>query len=222
MPDTSPTLTSVAGPEAAAQDLELVRRARGGEYEAFEALVHRFQQRIHALAWRILGQQQDAEDVVQQTFLSALEHLDAFREEATVATWLLRIATNHALKMLRKRRGLPTLPLESTDVGDSYAALPHPQVIARWRDTPEQLVLRKEVRQLLDQAMTELDDKYRLVFVLRDVEGLSIKETAEALGLSDATVKIRLLRARLHLRERLIRVVGDEATRLEPGHDHGS
>jgi RNA polymerase sigma-70 factor (ECF subfamily) len=220
IPEPSPT-SEPDRAHRADPDLDLLRRARQGEFAAFEALVTRYQRRVHGLAWRILSQRQDAEDVVQATFLSVLEHLDSFREESTVSTWLLRIATNHALKVLRKRRGLPTVPLEkATDPDDDCGGLPHPDYIARWREGPEELAQRAEVRHLLDQALAELDDKYRVVFVLRDVEGFSVRETAEALGLTEATVKVRLLRARLALRERLTRALGDEATRLFPTHDH--
>ncbi len=201
-------------------DLDLLRRARLGDFSAFEALVSRFQQRTYGLAWHILGQRQDAEDVVQQTFLSILEHLDTFREESSVATWVLRIATNHALKILRKRRGLPTVSLDVSTDRDDEARLPHPDYIAQWREAPEVLAQRAEVRHLLEQALAELDDKYRLVFILRDVEGLSVRETAQALGLTESAVKVRLLRARLMLRERLTQALGDEATRVFPSHDH--
>ncbi|TXT32232.1 MAG: RNA polymerase sigma-70 factor ECF subfamily [Planctomycetota bacterium] len=151
-----------------------------------------------------------------------MDHLGDFREESSVATWILRIATNHALKVLRKRRGLPTVSLDAPagDGEESYATLPHPEFIAQWRDEPGQLAQQREVRQLIETALDELPEKYRVVFVLRDVEGLSVKETAEALGLSESNVKVRLLRARLDLRERLTRVLGDEATRMFPSHDH--
>lgn len=201
-------------------DLDLLRLAGRGDWPAFERLLGRFQGRVFGLAMRIVGQQQDAEDVTQQTFLSVLEHIDEFREEAAVATWVLQIAANHALKTLRKRRGLPTVSLRD-DPDDSYASVPHPQFIAQWRDTPDQLAERAEVRRLLDQALAELDDKYRVVFVLRDIEGLSTKATAELLELTEANVKVRLLRARLLLRERLTEALGDEATRVFPAHDHG-
>jgi RNA polymerase sigma-70 factor (ECF subfamily) len=201
---------------------DLLRRARQGDLSAFESLVGRYQQRVFGLAFRILGQRQDAEDVAQQTFLSVLEHLGSFRAESSVATWVLRIATNHALKVLRKRRGLPTVPLVAPpDADDSGATLPHPEYIAQWKDGPEELAQRAEVRHLLGEALNDLDVKYRLVFLLRDVEGCSVRETAEILGLTEAAVKVRLLRARLQLRERLTRALGDEATRLIPRHDHG-
>jgi RNA polymerase sigma-70 factor (ECF subfamily) len=98
--------------------------------------------------------------------------------------------------------------------------LPHPEFIAQWRDDPAELAERNEVKELLGQALSELDEKYRLVFVLRDVEQLSIKETAELLGITPSNVKVRLLRARLQLRERLTRVLGNEATRLAPADHH--
>jgi RNA polymerase sigma-70 factor (ECF subfamily) len=201
-------------------DLGLLRRARAGDFAAFEELVGRFQNRVYALALRIVGEMHDAEDVTQQTFLSLVEHLRDFREESAVAGWVLRIATNHALKLLRKRRGLGTVPLAPSTESEGYGDIPHPEFIAPWRDDPADLASRREVRELIDQALAELDEKYRVVFVLRDVEGFSIKETAESLGLTESAVKVRLLRARLALRERLTRVLGDEAARVFPNHRH--
>lgn len=213
-------MVNVSTAEPESSDLDLLRRAGQGDWPAFESLLGRFEGRVFGLAMRIVGQRQDAEDVAQQTFLSVLENVDQFREEAAVATWILRIAANHALKTLRKRRGLPTTSLPD-DPDESYVSVPHPQFIAQWRDTPDQLAERAEVRRLLDQALAELADKYRVVFVLRDIEGLSTKETAELLELTEANVKVRLLRARLLLRERLTEALGDEATRIFPTHDHG-
>ncbi|HWN95313.1 MAG TPA: sigma-70 family RNA polymerase sigma factor [Methylomirabilota bacterium] len=201
-------------------DGELVRRAKAGELEAFELLAGRYERKVYSLARRIVQQEQDAEDVTQQTFLSALEHLDGFREEASFSTWLLRVATHAALKVIRKRKGLPTVSLEaSTEPQEGYDTVPHPEYIADWRESPEELVGRNETARLIDEALSELDDKHRVVFLLRDVEGLSVKETADALGLSEANVKVRLLRARLQLRERLTKEFGDPARRFEP-HRH--
>lgn len=201
-------------------DGDLVRRAKAGELAAFETLAGRYERHVYSLARRIVRQEQDAEDVTQQTFLSALEHLDGFREEASFSTWLLRIATHAALKVLRKREGLPTVSLEAnTEPQDSYDTVPHPEYIADWKESPEQLVGRNETARLIDEALNELDDKHRVVFLLRDVQGLSVKETADALGLTEANVKVRLLRARLQLRERLTQEFGDPARRFEP-HRH--
>ncbi|NLF71316.1 MAG: sigma-70 family RNA polymerase sigma factor [Candidatus Anammoximicrobium sp.] len=206
----------------AANDLQLLTLARQGDWDAFETLVARFEPRVFGIAWRILQQREDAEDATQQTFLSVMEHMDRFREEASVATWILRIATNHALKVLRKRRGLATVPLETAgrDSADDATALPHPDYIAQWQEDPAELAHRAEIRQLLNEALAEVDEKHRLVFVLRDVEGYSTQETAEILGISVANVKVRLMRARLQLRERLTRVLGDETTRIVSDHDH--
>jgi RNA polymerase sigma-70 factor, ECF subfamily len=196
-------------------DLALVARAKAGELDAFEALANRYERRVYALALRMLRHQQDAEDVTQQTFLSALENLGGFRGDASFATWLLRIATHAALKVIRKQKGLDTLSLEeATEETDGYDAIPHPEYIADWRQSPEQLVPKNEIQRLLDEALAKLDEKHRLVFLLRDVEGLSVKETAETLGLSEANTKVRLLRARLQLREHLTRTLGDPERRV--------
>jgi RNA polymerase sigma-70 factor (ECF subfamily) len=169
----------------------------------------------------MLRQAEDAEDVTQETFLSALENLDGFRGEASFSAWLLRIASHAALKILRKRKGLEMVSLEAaTEASEQYDSVPHPEFIADWRQSPEQLVHQNEIQQLLDDALSRLDEKHRLVFLLRDVEGLSIRETAEALGLSETNTKVRLLRARLQLREQLTQTLGDPATRIERGQHH--
>jgi RNA polymerase sigma-70 factor (ECF subfamily) len=201
-------------------DLDLLRRAREGQWEAFEELVARFEPRVFRLTWRILQHREDAEDATQQTFISVMEGLDGFREEASVSTWVLRIATNEALAMLRKRRRRSAIPLErESSPSDNETPLPHPDFVAQWREDPAELAQRSEIRELVAQALEELDEKYRVVFVLRDIEQFSTKETAELLGISVPNVKVRLLRARLQLRERLTRALGDESTRLEPA-DH--
>jgi RNA polymerase sigma-70 factor (ECF subfamily) len=200
---------------AVTPDAELVERARKGELDAFEALTNRYEQRVYSLALRMLRHEQDAEDVTQQTFLSALESLAGFRGDASFATWLLRIATHAALKIIRKRKGLDTVSLEeATEETDGYDSIPHPEYIADWRQSPEELVQKHETQRLLEDALAKLDEKHRMVFLLRDVEGLSVKEAAEALGLSEANTKVRLLRARLQLREHLTQTLGDPARRV--------
>jgi RNA polymerase sigma-70 factor (ECF subfamily) len=199
----------------APSDQELVQRARAGEVEAFAELASRHEQAVYSLARRILQHDHDAEDVTQQTFLSALEHLDGFLGEAGFRTWLLRIATHAALKVIRKRHGLEMVSLEETTEPDGEEGhISHPEYIADWSRSPEELVARRETGRLLDEALASLDENHRLVFLLRDVEGLSVRETAEALGLSEANVKVRLLRARLQLRERLTRAFGDPARQV--------
>jgi RNA polymerase sigma-70 factor (ECF subfamily) len=204
-----------------ASDAELVQRAKSGDLEAFEALTTRYEQRVYSLALRMLRQEQDAEDITQQTFLSALENLAGFRGEASFSTWLLRIAAHAALKIIRKRKGLDTVSLEeATEGANDSDAIPHPEYIADWRQSPEELVHRNEIKRLLDEALGHLDEKHRMVFLLRDVEGLSVKETAEALGLSESNTKVRLLRARLQLRELLTRTLGDPARRVMRAPNH--
>lgn len=202
-------------------DSELVRRAKAGELDAFETLANRYERKVYTLALRMLRNEHDAEDVTQETFLSALEHLAGFREEASFSTWLLRIASHAALKVIRKRRGLTTVSLEeATDPQANGEPIPHPEFIADWRGSPEQLVHSREVQRLLEDALAELDEKHRLVFLLRDVEGLSVAETAAALELSEANVKVRLLRARLQLRELLTRKLGEPARQILRSHAH--
>jgi RNA polymerase sigma-70 factor, ECF subfamily len=204
-------------------DGELVQRAKAGALDSFEVLTTRYEKRIYSLAMRIVRQEQDAEDVTQQAFLSVVENLAKFREESSFATWLYRIATFAALKVIRKRKGLKTVSLEeATEPREDYDSIPHPEYIADWKQSPEQLVESNETRRLLEDALAKLDEKHRLVFLLRDVEGLSIKETADALGLSESNTKMRLLRARLQLREQLTQTLGDPATQLvrAPHHQH--
>lgn len=203
-------------------DEALVRAARAGELSAFEELVNRHERRIYTLALRITGSVEEAQDVTQQAFLNAMEHLDTFRGSAAFGTWITRIAANVALKVLRKRRGLPTESLDAATSPDDEGRIAHPEYIAEWRDTPDRLADLHETRVLIDAAVNALDEKSRAVFLLRDAEGLSVRETARALGMTEANVKVRLMRARLVLRERLTRSLGDPARRLEPGHRHDS
>jgi RNA polymerase sigma-70 factor, ECF subfamily len=204
----------------ALNDSELLRRAKTGDLDAFETLATRYERQVYSLALRILRQEQDAEDVTQQSFLSALENLAGFREEASFSTWLMRIATHAALKILRKRKGLEMISLEAaTEPQEGYDTIPHPEFIADWRQSPEALVEQNETRRLIEGALAQVDEKYRVIFLLRDVEGLSVQETAETLGISEANVKVRLLRARMQLRELLTQAFGDPTTRMEPHRD---
>ncbi len=201
-------------------DTELVVRAKSGDLGAFEQLTSRYERKVYSLALRMLRQQQDAEDVTQQTFLSALENLAGFRGDASFSTWLLRIATHAALKVIRKRKGLDTTSLEEATEPNEDGQIPHPEFIADWRQSPDELVKKHEIQRMLDEALAQLDAKHRAVFLLRDIEGLSIKETAQALNLSEANTKVRLLRARLQLRECLTRELGDPAKRVESTKTH--
>ena len=202
---------------------DIIIKAREGDIGSFEIIYKATAGFVYNVAYRIVHNAQDAEDVTQQTFLSVVEHLKRFRGEANFSTWLLRIATPAALKIIRKRKGLDMVSLEEApEPADDSDAIPHPEFIADWRQSPEQLVERREIQRLLDEALTRLEEKHRMVFILRDFEGLSTKETAETLGLSESNTKTRLLRARLQLREHLTQTLGDPTTQVvrSPGHRH--
>lgn len=207
--------------ERGAQDLELLRQAKTGDFAAFQKLIDALQPQVYGLAYRILRQAQDAEDVTQQTFLSLIENIEQFREESSVKTWVMRIASNHALKILRRRKTVGMINMSSMSTSDSYGDVPHPEFIAPWSLPPDVLADQAETQHEIEHALSELDDKYRLVFILRDIEGMSVRETAEALELTESTVKVRLLRARLALRERLTKRFGDVDQAMTPDHNHG-
>lgn len=194
-----------------------MQRAQTGDLDAFETLISRYERRIWALAKQVLQHDQDAEDVVQDTFLTALEHLHTLREGERFGAWLKQIAVRLAYRVLAKRKRMPTESLDallSEDPDEDETALPRPQLVADWRDSPEVLLQRKETMRLIKEALQQLPEKYRVVFWLRDVEQLSTRETAEVLGISEANVKVRLLRARLMLREYLTRLFGADAEQI--------
>jgi len=184
-------------------DVALVARAREGDVSAFSDLVSRYDRKIFRLARHITNSDEDAEDVLQETFLKAYEHLDGFQGNAKFYTWLVRIAVNESLMKLRKRKSDRTVSLdEPAENGDE----PMVREIAVWDGNPEQQYSSEELRSILDKAIANLKPTFRTVFLLRDVEDLSTEETAAALDISVPAVKSRLLRARLELRERLTRI----------------
>jgi RNA polymerase sigma-70 factor, ECF subfamily len=187
---------------AVADELILVERARAGDDLAFTELLHRYERKILRLAKNITQNDEDAEDVLQETFLKAYSHLDKFKGDSKFYTWIVRIGVNEALMKLRKRKSDKSVSLDQEiDTGEDFV----PREIAVWEDNPEQSYSRDEMRDILDQAVEALPPIFRSVFVLRDIEELSTEETADALGISIPAVKSRLLRARLQLRERLTR-----------------
>jgi RNA polymerase sigma-70 factor (ECF subfamily) len=184
-------------------ELALVNRARAGDGAAFGELVRRYERKIYRLAKNITQNDEDAEDVLQDTFIKAYEHLDNFQGNSKFYTWLVRIGVNESLMKLRKRRSDRTVPLdEPVDTGEE----PIVREIAVWGEDPENKYSREELRKILDDAVQSLRPAFRTVFTLRDIEELSTEETAQALNLSIPAVKSRLLRARLQLREKLTRV----------------
>lgn len=171
-----------------------------GDRLEFARMVDLYSTPIYRLGLRMLGNSQDAEDVLQNTFLNVLTHLPTFEGRSSLATWIYRIAANEALMLLRKKK--PEIDLDEVEA-DGAAEDLKPARFADWSSLPEEELLSGEGKKLLDEAIQELPEPMRLVFVLRDMEGLSIRETAEALDLTETNVKTRLLRARLYLRERL-------------------
>ena len=185
----------------------LVIEAKAGSAEAFEELVNRYERKIYRLALRLTGNQQDAEDVLQETFLKAFEHLPDFRQDSRFYTWLVRIAVNEGLMKLRKRRSDKSEPLEDAVDDDGQVM---PREFRDWKPNPEQLMGREELEATLLNAANSLPASLRTVFFLRDVEELSTEETGEALNLSVGAVKARLFRARMRLREELAKVLKRE------------
>ncbi len=181
----------------------LVKEAKGGSYEAFEELVNRYEKKIYRLGLNITGSPEDAEDVLQETFLKAYQHLPEFREDSRFYTWVVRIGVNEGLMKLRRRRSDKSVPLD--DQVDEEGTV-KPREFTDWKPNPEQLLAQSELKTILDNAARALPTTFRTVFFLRDVEGLSTAETAELLGLTESAVKARLFRARLQLREDLSKV----------------
>ncbi len=177
--------------------------------QRFVQAVETYAPRLYRHLLRMLEDPQDAEDALQETFLKAYRSLDTFQGRASLSTWLYRIATNEALMHLRRRRSTP-LSLEALSPDEGH---PEEILLTHWQVLPEQALLSAETRQVLDDAVARLSPALRAVFLLRDVEGFSTKETAEILGISPDAVKQRLARARLRLREALAHYFGpDEET----------
>jgi len=197
--------------QAGIDESVLVAQAKEGDTRAFGELVRRYEGKIFRLAQHVTQNREDAEDVLQETFMKAYEHLDQFKGDSKFYTWVVRIAVNQALMKLRRRKTDKSVSLdEQIDTGEDTVV----REIAAWGEDPEEQFSREELGEILDTAIQSLEPPYRSVFVLRDIEELSTEETAEALGLSVPAVKSRLLRARLQLRERLTRFFkrkGDDA-----------
>ena len=182
------------------REQDLIAQVQLGHHELFYELVRPYERRVYAAAMAILRNETDAEDVAQEAMLKALANIRQFRAEARFSTWLIQITVNEALmRRRRERAGMIEGIDDHRDEEGEYT----PRDFADWREIPSEALERKEVRQKLGEALASLDRKYREVFILRDMEQLNIQETAEALGISIASVKTRLLRARLMLRDLL-------------------
>ena len=182
------------------REQELIRRIQGGEPEKFYELIRPFERRVYAAAFAVLRNQADAEDAAQEAMLKAFANLRQFRGEARFSTWLIQIAVNEA--RMRRRRDHADM-VEPIGEREDDEGVYTPREFADWHEVPSEALERREVRDLLLEALASLGSKYREVFVLRDVQHLSIEEVSETLGISTASVKTRLLRARLMLRDLL-------------------
>lgn len=180
-----------------------LEKLKAGDRAEFARLVDAYSSSIYRLGLKMLGNPQDAEDVLQSTFMNALVHLGSFEGRSSVATWLYRIATNEALMLIRKRKPEVSLELEAQEGEAESIEDLKPTVFADWSGLPENELLSVEGKNILDTTIQGLPETLRIVLILRDIEGLSIKETAETLNLTETNVKTRLLRARMYLRERL-------------------
>ena len=177
-------------------DEQLVRKAQADDERAFGELVSRYETKVYSLALKMLRNPEDAEDVLQDTFLRAYRGIKSFQGHSTFSTWIYRITANSALMRLRKRQ-LPTVSIEDADERET------PINIADWAPGPVEQMLNQETQAAMNEAIESLPPEFRQVFVLRDIEELSNAEVAEILDLSVAAVKSRLHRARLKVRNRL-------------------
>lgn len=185
---------------AEVRERDLLRRVQSGEKQLFYELVKPYERRVYTAAFSVLRNEAEAEDAAQEAVLKAFTHIQQFRAEARFSTWLIQITVNEALMRRRKAHSEIMEPIgERQEEDGTYT----PRDFADWREIPSEVLERKEIRQKLAGAVAALAEKYREVFVLRDVQHMSIEETAEALGISRASVKTRLLRARLMLRDML-------------------
>jgi RNA polymerase sigma-70 factor, ECF subfamily len=181
---------------------------QAGDRAEFARLVDMYSNQIYRLAMKILGDTNDAEDVLQETFIKAFRSLPAFEGRSSISTWLYRIAANEALMLVRKRK--PEINTVSSDADSDDDEVSPPTQIVDWCCLPENELLSAEGKQFLDQAIQTLSPNLRIVFILRDIQGLSIRETSDVLKISEMAVKTRLLRARLQLREALSAYYGEK------------
>jgi len=192
----SPATPPTPVPAVTPSDEELVARARARDFAAFEQLLDRYEDKIFRLAYRFVRNETEAKEVLQDTFLTVWRKLDTFKGDAQFGSWLYRVATNAALMRLRAQRRHPEVSTEDLPIGylDNYGQLP-----------PDDELQSGELRRHIEEAVDKLPEIYRTVFLIRDVEGLSTEEAAEVLQISVPTVKTRLHRARIALRDAITR-----------------
>jgi RNA polymerase sigma-70 factor (ECF subfamily) len=180
----------------------LIARILAGEKELFHELIRPYERMVYLTLFSIIKNETDAEDGAQEAIINAYRHLASFRGDAKFSTWLTTIAINEGRKRLRKAKGAAedSIEEETEDHAGDYTPAP----LTDWREIPLEALERKELREALRVAVTELPDIYRQVFTLRDLEELNIEETAQALGINPGAVKVRLHRARMMLQKRLV------------------
>jgi RNA polymerase sigma-70 factor, ECF subfamily len=179
---------------------QMIAAIVAGDSQLFHALIRPYERRVYVMALSFLHNEADAEDAAQEAFLKAFRNLSSFRGEAKFGTWLVSIALNEARSRIRRR---DSVKMESLDEPPDEQGHISPALLRDWREIPSEALERKEVKALLEQAVTALPAIYREVFVLRDVEGLSVQEASVALGISTASIKVRLHRARMMLQKYL-------------------
>jgi RNA polymerase sigma-70 factor, ECF subfamily len=200
-------LRSAPAPRIAvpSDDAELVRRALARDDTAFRTIMERYNRRLYRIARGILRNDTEAEDVVQEAYVNAFAHLEGFRGDSSLAAWLSRITMNEALGRLRRER--PAVDLEAFEAQRTEAQIiQFPQTVAS--DNPERTMAQREILQLVERATDNLPEIFRIVFITRVIEGMSVEETADLLGLQPETVKTRLHRARRLVREQLNKQIG--------------
>jgi len=181
-------------------DLPMLDRVLAGDAQAFEELVHLYEERVFRITMAVTGNHEDAEEAMQSAFLKVYRNLSGFHRTAKFSTWLTRIAINEGLQTRRRQKRM-----ESIDEVTSGEEMVLPKQLQDWHDNPEKLYSKEQMREIVETAIQSLTPMYREIFVLRDVQGLTTLEAAEALGIAVATAKSRLLRARLIMREQLTR-----------------
>jgi RNA polymerase sigma-70 factor (ECF subfamily) len=189
----------------AADNAELVRRARGRDEAAVRSIMQSNNRRLYRIARGILRNDSEAEDVVQETYVRAFTHLQDFRGDSSLATWLARIAVNEALGRLRRQR--PSVDLSTLAQGVLEAQIIQFPLLAMSED-PEKSMAQREIQRVVEHAIDELPEAFRIVFITRVIEGMNVEETAETLGLKPETVKTRLHRARTMLRNSIEKKIG--------------
>ena len=191
-----------------------IKALKAGDRQEIAKMVEKHSDQVYRVALKMLNNPSDAEDVLQETFIKAIRALSKFQERSSISTWLYRIAVNESLMLIRKRK--PEVAVDDEPRDEESSDYPVHQIVD-WCCLPEKEFMSNETRSHINTAIQNLPEKFRSVFILRDIEGLSIKETSAALDLSETNVKTRLLRARLKLREELTEYYGERMAEVKNG-----